>query len=366
MAGDSLENPPMNEPLTGRSNVKRIYFSAAVLLASAAACTASVHTAQPSSSPTSIPVARVLKTRTHARVLTWDSKGLELVSLDTGRSTLLVRASVRNGDYWIFEHASGGVVAHGLVGGSGGGAMETNTWFIPTGPSPRPRLLGRSTDALADPAGGVWLIDFPNNTGGYGTGSMRLVSTSGRTLRRTTTTVSQRPVAVIGRGSFVTEFDRSSSTSSHVQIRIYDAFALRFTRDLTSSEGDAVFVRMQGSNVVWRDGGCASDCKEHLINIETGLRRDRLLSVAAISPDGRHLASELGSDERHTLFVDGRPIEASDDAARGVEWSPDGQWLFFIRPDLKHFGVWHLGSTAAQVVPIRFGYLEEWTVFDQR
>ena len=336
--------------------MKRVIVIAGLLAVLMAACEPTRHptTAAPTKTP-SKPAAS-----TGTRIVLPAGKGLELVALDSGRARLLVKESNVNGDYWTFVPGKNGIVAQGRNAGSGAGSIELNSWFIPNGMTPRPQRLGVSTDVVVDPTGSVWLADLPNNDAGFGSGTITLMTTSGRFVRRGTIRCCQRIEGAIGGGRFIT------TTAGQTTLRVYDALTKRFVRTLTPANSDAEFVRFEDDRLVWRDSKCTDRCTEHEVDVRTGTRSDHAARGDAVSPDGTHAAFEVGPSERTTISVDGRAVASSSDARRGIAWSPDGQWLFFVRPDLKHFGVWKLGTPRAQTVATPFAYLEEWMVFDQR
>jgi hypothetical protein len=328
----------------------------------------------PASSPSSSPEPTTtsewvahgpyLSSPTHLRLLLSGRTGLELVDLDSGRRRSLVPFSDHNGDYWSLLRAPGGVIAQGAMGGNGAGAMELHSWFVPDGLAPTARLLGTSTDVLDEPTGGVWLVDLPHNSGGFGSGTITLMNTFGRTVRTGHIVCCQLPLASIGNGRFVTYTVPDSGLWT---LRIYDAFSRRYVRRLTPTGADAEFLRVEGRSIVWEDHGCVHPCTEHVVDSATGAQHDRRGPDGTASPGSTHVAKEEGAQEAGTISIDGRPIVASEDARRGMEWSPDGRWLLFVRPDARHFGIWALGERPALTIRGDFRYLDAtWTIFDQR
>jgi hypothetical protein len=299
---------------------------------------------------------------THLRVLVSANDGVRLVDLDSGSSQVLLEPSETNGDYWWFERVHGGVVAQGAAAGSGAGPLELNTWFVPNGLAPRVRLLGKATHILEEPAGGVWLVDIPRSDGGLGAGTVSLVSTGERTIRRGFVVCCQRAVAAVGNGRFVSEtVDDAGRTTIH----LYDSFSKRFVRRLSPPGIDALFHHTEARSVVWTDADCSDRCIQHVMDVDTGRDIERPPRNGIVSPDSAHIAKQVGIGDLQTIVVDGKSVADSESASDDIQWSPDSHWLVFVRPDRRHFGAWELGARSPQTIGTEFDRLFTWAIFDQ-
>jgi len=309
-----------------------------------------------------------LKERTGIRVLSLGNPGLTLVDLDSGKETTLIRYSDTSGEYWWLTKVHGGFIAQGSNStGAGNGIL--NVWYIKDGISPRVQLLGRGNASLDEPAGGVWLINMPRNSGDFGAGTVTLVDTAGEMIRRGTAKCCQRFDVSLGDGRFVTERQEGRQAPpnyGYQGLTVYNVFTERFERRLTPPGKDAEFLRMEGGSVVWKEYECPNPCMEHVVNPDTGVEHTQPWSDAESSPDGAHRATEVGTEGAHSIRVDDRALKNSASSGDGLAWSPDSIWLLFVRPDHKHFGVWRAGDDAATTARRTFTLAFDWAIFDQR
>jgi len=365
--------------------MKRIVLIAGLALMLLAACEPAHQTARrasavsarptPTASSTNKPTwtARppYLTQRTHIRLLASGGAGLELIDIDTGTMRILVRPSDANGDVWGMYKVAGGVIAKGSDDMTGDGAPRHNVWYIPNGATPQARLLGPATAVVDEPAGGIWLVDMPNNSGGFGSGTVTLVDTQGELVRRGTAHCCQSFEASLGNGRFVTEKQEGHQgppNYGYQGLTVYDVFSKRTIRRLTPPGTDAEFLRMEGRAAVWKPYECKDPCLEHVTDTTNGRDHTRRWNDWLMSPDGAHRAKTSGPDEARSLLVDGTALSngATDEYAT-VEWAPDSSWLIFERPDREHLGLWRVGSPAAVTARRTFSiFYGDWTVFDQR
>ena len=304
-----------------------------------------------------------LASPTGLRLLINGDSGLELHELDTGKRRTLIPASDANGDYWDPQRVKDGFITQGYQSGNGDGSgVEFNAWFIPDGPTPRARLLGRATDVIDEPGGGVWLVDLP----GYSkSGPITLVDTFGRTLHRGFVSCCHLIDASLGGGRFVAEPYGNLADPTTGGLVVYDAYARRIIRNLTPKNVNAEFLSVDHGSVVWKEADCRSRCVEHVVDADSGSSHTRPWVDGARSPDGRHIARAAFSGDNDVLTIDGRPIENAA-ADRGAEWSPDGRWLLFVRPDWSRFGIWSPGRAVTATTYRTYARgLELWTIFDQ-